>query len=234
MRIIFFNIWHGKLWDELKEYLFKETRKTDIFCFTEVDPGLQTKLIELLPNYQPFYEELIRTNYLNGDIDGQSIFVKEGIKVKNLGKQYLYKITKDDCGALQTAEIVVKEKKILIGSIHGMAQPGDKLDNPQRIGQSKKAIDYYKNKRGFKIIGGDFNLYPNTRSVKMFEEAGYRDLIKDFHIKNTRNRLSWEQFMNVQYFADYVFVTPDINVRKFEVPNVEVSDHLPLILDFDL
>jgi len=110
MRIIFFNIWHGKLWDELKEYLFKETRKTDIFCFTEVDPGLQTKLIELLPNYQPFYEELIRTNYLNGDIDGQSIFVKEGIKVKNLGKQYLYKITKDDCGALQTADRFIFER----------------------------------------------------------------------------------------------------------------------------
>ena len=77
---------------------------------------------------------------------------------------------------------------------------------------------------------------PNTKSIKMIKEAGYKNLIKDFGIKTTRNKLAWDQFPDEekQNFADYVFVSPEIKVRKFSVPNLEISDHLPLILDFEI
>ena len=96
-----------------------------------------------------------------------------------------------------------------------------------------------KGKVGLKIIGGDFNLNPDTKSVKIFEEVGYKNLIMDFGIKNTRNEISWKQFQNKpgfvkQYFADYVFVSKDVKVRKFEVPYNEISDHLPQILEFEV
>jgi len=34
--------------------------------------------------------------------------------------------------------------------------------------------------------------------------------------------------------SDYVFVSLEVKVKKFEVPNIEISDHLPLILDFEM
>ncbi len=33
-------------------------------------------------------------------------------------------------------------------------------------------------------------------------------------------------------FADYVFVSPGVDVRAFRVPLDEVSDHAPLMLEF--
>lgn len=108
-----------------------------------------------------------------------------------------------------------------------------------RLRQSEKIINFFNDKKGLKIIGGDFNLNPDTKSVMMFEKAGYRNLIKEFDIKSTRNKLSWKQFKNQpdfvkQYFADYVFVSSDVKVKDFTVPYNEISDHLPLILDFDI
>lgn len=239
MRIIFLNTWHGKVWEKLKQYIFDESASCDIFCLTEVDPGLEIKLVELLPGHKPYYEELIPVKYLNGGLDGQSIFVKNGIDVVNSGKQYLYDVSETDCGALQTMELSVGNKKIFLGSIHGKAMPGEKLDTPERIKQSEKLIEYFKDKEGLKIIGGDFNLSLETNSVKMFSEVGYLNLIEKYKIKSTRNELSWEQFKKTanfrkQYYADYLFISKDVKIKNFEVPNIEISDHLPLVLDFEI
>jgi len=234
MRITFFNIWHGKIWNGLQRFISEESSKTDIFCFLEVDSKLQVKLTRLLPGFEPFYEEIMKTDYLDGEMDGQSIFVKNGIKTTCEGKEFIYRVTKDDAGILQYIEINVNGINIFIGGVHGKALPGTKIDTPARLKQSQKIIDFFAKKKGLKIIGGDFNLNPDTKSVKMFEEAGYKNLIRDFDIKNTRNELSWKQFNNVQHFADFCFVSPEVKVKSFEVPYNEISDHLPLILDFEI
>ena len=114
------------------------------------------------------------------------------------------------------------------------------IDNIENIGPavSKSVGNFFDDKNGPKIIGGDFNLMPDTISVKMFEKWGYRNLIREFGIKSTRNRISWEQFKDQpgfvkQYFADYAFITKEIKVDGFSVPDLEISDHLPLVLDFE-
>ena len=89
------------------------------------------------------------------------------------------------------------------------------------------------------MVGGDFNLMPDTKSINLFENSGYRNLIKEFDIKETRNRFAWDTFKNdpdyvQQHFADYCFVSKDINVKSFEVPDIEVSDYLPLVLEFEV
>lgn len=142
--------------------------------------------------------------------------------------------------------IVVKgDKDFLVCNIHGVSLPGDKNDSEERLEQSKTILGFARSINMPAIIGGDFNLNPDTKSVKMFEEAGYKNLIKDYKIVSTRNHFAWEQaevqlvkqgfeFFGKQYFADYVFVSPEIKIKNFEVPNIEVSDHSPLILDFEV
>jgi exonuclease III len=239
MRVIFFNIWHGQVWGKLKKFLLKQASKTDIFCFLEVDPELEIKLEATLSNFNSVYHAGIRTVYLGGTLEGRSIFVSPKIDIERSEGLSLYHQTARDAGGLQFAELRVGDKHLLIGSLHGKALPGTKLDTPARLGQSRKLIDFFKEKEGPRIIGGDFNLLPDTQSLRAFRRAGYRDLIKEFGIRRTRNRLAWEFYKNrpdfvVQHHADYVFVSPEVRVKDFQVPSLEVSDHLPLILDFEV
>lgn len=86
---------------------------------------------------------------------------------------------------------------------------------------------------GSKIIVGDFNLLPETESLKIIGE-GMRNLIGEFNIARTRSNLSpFFGKKEFQKFADYTLATPDVKVLDFKVLEVEVSDHLPMILEFD-
>ena len=87
---------------------------------------------------------------------------------------------------------------------------------------------------------GDLNLNPDTESIRMIEEAGYRNLIAKHDIKTTRgemNRKLHPEWAGGKYgyqeFADYTFVSKKVSVTGFEVPEAEVSDHLPMILEID-
>ncbi|NMB82098.1 MAG: hypothetical protein GYA14_09800, partial [Ignavibacteria bacterium] len=223
----------------LKKYIETLSKDTDAFGFLEVDPELERKLEVLLPEFQPIYNQGIKMNYGGGVIGGRSVFAKNSLKIINKEFVSIYDIGPKDAGGMIYTELRVGGKKISLGVVHGKSLPGDKLDTPERLEQSNRIIDFFSKIDGSKIIGGDFNLLPETQSIKMFEEAGYRNLIKEYEIKSTRNQISWDNFKDFpgfvkQYFADFAFVSPDIKVKSFEVPYVEVSDHLPLILDFDI
>lgn len=239
MRIIFFNIWHGQAWDGLKDFLQSNLKSTDIFCFLEADPAVQKKLEVLLSDFEPIYDKGIKTEYLDGVIEGRSIFVRKNIKIIKKGKLDIFETTPKDAGGFQYAYLEVGGKKLFVSEVHGKTHPGNKKDTADRIDQSEKIIKFLEKIKVPKILGGDFNLMPETESVKSIERAGYKNLIKEFKIKSTRNKLTWEQFSKrpgfiKQYFADYAFVSPEIKVINFEVPYTEVSDHLPLILDFEV
>jgi len=236
MRIIYLNSWFGKVGQPYFDFIKKESSKTDIFCLMEVSPTLFPKLQDILSDFNEIYEKGLTLKVLN-EISGQAIFVNKKLKIVSSGKTSIYPESDQDVGLLQTAKIVNGDKSFWLGSVHGMSRPGEKEDTPLRIEQSNKILEFFNDKKdGPVIIGGDFNLLPTTKSVKMFEEAGYRNLIKDFQIENTRNRIAWEQFAShpgfvKQHFADYVFTSPEVKVKSFEVPYMEISDHLPQILE---
>ena len=236
MKTIFLNCWQAKAGKAFFDFVERESETTDIFCFQEVSPDLYSTFTAFLPGHRGLYEE--SKILLFGKIkSGQAIFVKKRFKVNASVKMPLYKELKNDVGFLQYASAQVDGKKLWLGNLHGKTHPGHKLDTPARLKQSKIIIDFFKTKKEAKIIGGDFNLLPQTKSIKMFEEGGYVNLIKEYKISTTRNRLAWNQLKKneeKQLFADYVFVSPEVKVKNFSVPNLEISDHLPLILDFEI
>ncbi len=82
------------------------------------------------------------------------------------------------------------------------------------------------------IIAGDFNLLPDTDSMKGFED-GFMSLTDKYNISTTRpkgNELSSLK-RNV---VDYILLKGDFKINSFEVINSDISDHLPIILDFDI
>lgn len=241
MKILYLNCWHGKLEKEMLGYISDQMLTTDIFCLQEVPPELQQKLALILPNYNTFYKS-IRVKNKFTEYYGQSVFVKKGIKIIKNEVAEIFKNRKPNYGFLQIVDLELNGNKISVGNLHGRPQPGHKLDTKTRIAQSKRISESFENRVGIKIIGGDFNLEPETRSVKIIEESGFLSLISKFKIPTTRNEVAWRQskendrngivkYYKKQYFADYCFVSPDTKVKSFEVPNVDISDHLPLILE---
>jgi endonuclease/exonuclease/phosphatase family metal-dependent hydrolase len=239
VKIIFLNTWYAKVGKAFFDFIRANSLETDAFCFQEVDPELYKKLVLLLPGHNGLYESYGKVGAL-GKVNGHAVFVGKTIKTISSGKISLYKQIYNDNGFLQYVQISLNGKDIHLANIHAKAHPGHKLDTPVRLRQSGKIINFFKDRNGIKIIGGDFNLLPETKSVEMFEDAGYRNLIKDFKIERTRNEITWKYHSKgkrnfvKQYYADYVFTSPDIKINSFEVPDVEISDHLPLILDFEI
>lgn len=225
MKIVFLNTWNGKIKDGITEFIREQSRDTDIFCFQEVYDEMKLLCRELLPDFTEFsaYKKI------EGDDYPQATYVSKKIKEVEFEEVLEGQM---DCGLGVDIKIPIKDKNIHICNFHGRCYPGHKLDNPERLKQSEGLVEFFKDKKGLKIIGGDFNLLPNTKSIQMFKENGYRDLIKDFNVKTTRNRLAWESYPNnPQYHSDYVFVSSDVKVKDFSVLDIEISDHLPLILE---
>lgn len=108
----------------------------------------------------------------------------------------------------------------------------DKLDSPRAIKANRRILELANDVNYPVIVVGDFNLFPDTRAMNLFSPA-LESLVDTYEIKTTRpgdNELSHEK-RNV---IDYVWISRGIKVLDFQVPKVPVSDHLPLILDFEL
>ncbi len=225
MKVIFLNIWAGKMHENLSSFI-SEHNDADVFCFQETHGESKELLRRLLPRHTPVFAEKKKNN---GSSIDNAIFVKNGHDIAS--SQTLLSLEAEP-GFVLYAGINAEGKTFHIWNVHGISRPG-KLDNPARILQSQTILDHVHTKNGPKIIGGDFNVLPETQSIGMIKNAGYRELITEYKIPTTRNHFSWELYPgNELYYSDYVLTSPDVSVNSFTVPANEVSDHLPMIVEF--
>jgi len=228
MKIVFLNVWGDEMQDALIPFLIEQAKTTDIFCFQEATEMVQQRCAAALVDYDGFHDY----KYIDADdYFPISTYVRKHLSVLSSGTLMS---DRDDQGLSLYVTIETPTGRMLIGNVHGKSRPGDKLDNPGRIAQSQTLIDFFKTKTDPVIIGGDFNVQRETRSIGLFAENGYRDLISEYDIKTTRNHLAWDRFPHKMLYSDYVFVGNTVTVQRFAVPDNEVSDHLPLILEVDL
>ena len=228
MKIMFLNLYYGEFKEKLIEFIDEHKINTDAFCFQESTDELQTILKQRLNDYLnvPFHK------FINADDDYfQSTYIRNNFIISGVNNLFE---TENTLGLETDLEIYSGHNKLRLGNIQGFARPGNKLDSADRISQSKQVLERFSRFCEAKIIGGDFNLAPETESIKMFERAGYRSLISEYKIRTTRNRITWEKYPKTkQYFADYVFVSREVEVKSFEVIDNEVSDHLPMVLEIE-
>jgi endonuclease/exonuclease/phosphatase family metal-dependent hydrolase len=228
VKIVFLNTFYGELDKQIREYLISEIAETNVFCLQEV----HAKMLAICRDVFCEYNEIFAEKYISSEEKyAQATYIKKPLKIT---ASCPVMDSKDKVGLGLFTEIESNERLLNIINFHGPPKPGHKLDTPKRIDQSKYLIKYCMDLPGDKIIGGDFNISPETKSIKMFEELGYVDLIKKYKIKTTRNNIAWAKYVNhKKYFSDYVFVNPNLKIKRFEVPNIEVSDHLPMILEIE-
>ncbi len=133
--------------------------------------------------------------------------------------------------AIQVIKLDVNGKDLQIINLHGLHSK-DKLDSERTFNQCKYVLEVAKRKKLPTIIVGDFNLFPETKSINLLDKE-FKNLIREYNILSTRpNPINGTDKRNI--VVDYVFVDDKIKVHNFEVINTNISGHLPLILDFDI
>ena len=235
---------------------FFRTKKenTDIFCLQEILNADQKIVDERHPEqyvcggvYEKAAKELsgfdgtFATYSDDPNRMSQAIFIKNGVETKTVEDLLVFQPERPvEVGSaiisprkLQYAIVTTGDKEFLIVNYHGLWVNGPKTDSPERIEQSKKIKEFVAKFDLPTIICGDFNLLPETESVRILEE-GMINLIREHKIESTRTPL-YRHYTNPAEpnFADYIFITPDIKVNKFELLPDLASDHSPLLLDFE-
>lgn len=256
MRFLTLNLWGGQVYEPLLEFLQKQAGDIDVFCFQEIIFGeaaaftlkhetrinLFNEIQECLPGYRglrfptPKEARYFQSEPLLDSIEaGQAIFVREGLTVANQGNFRTYtdfpegmdyggKIT----GSCMWVELGENEDSVLVMNLHGLWQKdSNKQDTPARLEQSRILKEFISSRSGKRILCGDFNLRPDGASIGALEE-NMRNLVKEYGITSTRSEL----YKKEEKFADYVLVSPEVAIIKFEALPDVVSDHLPLLLEF--
>lgn len=226
MNIIFLNTWHSEMPPELHAYVKGIARTVDVFCFTEAFESDLYIYDELLIDFEKITVEKRHEKLRFGNV----MYVRKDLKITESGTFFA-----DDTsvGLAHYAALEKNGLQTVVCSMHGIPYPGNKLDTPERLRQTQTLLKAFAGRKRV-IVGGDFNLMPETESIRLFADDSYRDLIADYAIETTRNFLTFEKYPgSPQYFADYAFTSADIAVRDFIVPAVIVSDHQPLELSID-
>ncbi len=242
MKLITLNIWGGHIQGPLLEFIASH-RDIDIFCFQEVYHNAQNKisnedrkvclnifseLQDFLPDHNAFFRPAVENIY------GIGMFIKKEFEILGEGDINIHDNPNYSGSGpthsrnLQWLEYRINNQIYSIMNVHGLWNGKGKTDTPERIAQSQRIRNFIDTINTPKILCGDFNLRPDTESLKIIEK-GMSNLIQLYNINSTRTHL----YPKEEKFADYVFTSPEITVNTFEVLKNEVSDHSPLLLDFE-
>lgn len=196
--------------------------------------GMMTDLFPRVDDILTDYNGFFRPHY--GNHYGLSMFIHKNVKLIKEDDVFVYKhrefIPTGDVGCharnIQYATIQTPVGLRTVINFHGLWNGKGKTDTPDRLEQSDRIIEFIKQIPHSVIICGDFNLLPDTESLKKFEHRGLKNLIKELNITSTRTSF----YKKPEKFADYMFAGQDVKVNEFKLLPEEVSDHLAMFLDF--
>jgi endonuclease/exonuclease/phosphatase family metal-dependent hydrolase len=243
MKVITLNIWGGQIQEALLQFI-KRHQEVDFFCLQEVYHraphktsgtdlpvclNILDKIAEQLPLHHFFFRPVVANVY------GLAMFIKKDIELLGEGEISIHEnpsysgIGPKHQRNLQWVECRSQDTNFFVMNTHFLWNGEGKGDSEERIEQSKRAKRFLDSLNAPKILCGDFNLRPDTDSIKILEK-NMRNLIKDYHIQSTRTSL----YPKAERFADYALTSPDVMVHDFKVLPDEVSDHAALQVDFSI
>jgi len=242
MKLITLNIWGGHIREPLHQFI-SSRNEVDIFCLQEVyhhakemiseekrqvSLNIFSELQELLPNHLGYFRPAVN------DIYGIGMFIHKKIPVMDEGSHLIHHNPvysgkgPSHSRILQWAQCGIDDDIYTIINVHGLWNGMGKTDTDERLAQSERIRQFMDRIASRKILCGDFNLKPDTSSLKILAQ-GMKNLVEEYQVTSTRTSL----YPKLERFADYVFTSPEIKVNQFAVLKDEVSDHSPLLLDFD-
>ena len=121
-------------------------------------------------------------------------------------------------------------RPVCVTHMHGLRDLNGKMDTPERAVQAQRLLDMSRriSRAGdLCVVCGDFNVEPDSETLKILVQAGLTELVAHWGFPSTRNSF----YKKPGKFADYMLVSDKDEVQGFRVIyDPEVSDHCPLVI----
>ncbi|MBX5190215.1 endonuclease/exonuclease/phosphatase family protein [Rhizobium sp. NZLR3b] len=198
-----------------------------------------------LPGHDGFFCPTSRGELFNGDTAitaefGLATFVRKSYSVITQGLDFVHgsfsangwgehpRPRNAHCIRLFSHE---RASTVTIAHMHGLRDPAGKGDTAARQEQAAALAALieriWPGDEGL-VVCGDFNVLPDSATFTILARLGLSDLVTGNGLADTRT----SYYLKQGRFADYMLVTPGVNIVKFEVVEApEVSDHRALLLD---
>lgn len=131
---------------------------------------------------------------------------------------------------LQKAQIDLNGQELNVYNLQGIWGTDGK-DTQERLEVSQKIIDEASGKEKV-ILAGDFNVDQKAKSMTNIEKY-LTNVFKD-ELSTSFNMRRKDSPGYATAVVDFVFVSSDIKVLSHKYPDVDVSDHLPLICELEV
>lgn len=241
LKVLQMNIFLGKWLDKVIEYVKKED--FDILIFQEVSGGRVShhrdnvfqKIIGI--GYDGTLEVNWRIKGHYGSFEGNGTFFKKDFTLLEKTDVWLNdyreiedpdnRESRDDPKAALSTLIEKDGIQLRVINAH-LAWTPDAEDSSEKIRQAKLFRDYLQTIDAPYIIAGDFNVEKHTEVVKLVESIGARNLTSENRVTNTLNSRLHKapHLFPPGLTVDYILVSPNIKVEKFEIIDLDLSDHL--------
>ena len=244
MKLIQLNTWSCKLSTEIVRLFDQE--QPDITCLQEVVRsefgGKILETIDEITDAHPFsdyyYTPLVEFAFMHhrasrGNMITSNLPLTNKTELWTHG-QYTEDFDYVDSGGYNAARniahatITDQPVPIHVLTLHGYHLPNHKNGNEETLRACKQLLEYAKQLKGAVIIAGDFNLAPDSESIKLIESA-FRNLSVENNLQTTRNYLTAKTEV-----CDYIFVNDKVTVNSFYASDIIASDHSALVLDFSV
>lgn len=245
MKLVQLNICRGFLKMYAMEFLKREN--PDIVNLQEVNSGMGTTDTDYFDTFESLRKGLgYRHSFYSPTIEGRFAghFVSDGQLILSrypiIYKEAIYManpdfrsdfIGKRDRNVQVLQHVRIRAGKQIINDLnyHGYFIWGSRAGNKKTEAYSKRILSCMKSVDQSEqiVLSGDFNLSPKSKSLKMIS-GSYPDLVTRYRIKTTGNKLSVEKTP-----VDNIFVNSQVKVKSLKVPTVYISDHLPLVMNFE-
>ena len=248
IKFIQINIYKGKYLDSLLDFL--KSQDPDIISMQEVTAAEMNLCDKTLDLFEYFKKEL----GLNGVLDkvmqpidskgsylGNAVFSKHQIidsetlvlKTFNeftLAKFHDFKNFTNFPRNLLSAECVLDGQKIRAISWHA-AWTAPPADTEETLRQAKLVADFLGNLKEPFILGCDMNAVPQSKTAGLINKAA-NNLMMNSGVLQT-NHPKIHKIAPRGFLIDYIFTSHHFKLKKLEVPEVTISDHLPVIAELE-
>ncbi len=165
MKIIFLNTWNGKMREGIADFLREQSADTDMFCLQEAYDGMREICHEILSDFT----ELTAYKFVVADDDfPMATYVRKGIEI--LSSETVFDGVMD-CGLGICMHVRSGNVEAHICNVHGLSKPGNKLDNPDRLKQSRGLIDFFGTKTDQKSSGAISTCFPTRKASGCFRST---------------------------------------------------------------
>lgn len=251
IKIIQINIYKGKYLGELINFLKGEN--PDIILQQEVSCGkLNYTKDKTLNLFEVIKRELGMDGAFNGDVRlegdenssfGNAVLTKYPIldqKVVVLAQFRPLTFEEIEHVELIWAQVPrhvldlvvdVSAQKVHVMSWHG-AWTAPPTDTSQTLRQANMAAKYLKSIKEPYILGVDMNNIPQSKTVAIIDKVAINHMMGSGVLQTTHPKI--HKIVPRGYLIDYIFTSNHFKLKSISVPEVTVSDHLPVVAEVEL